>query len=96
MISGEYEPAHSLTEAFVTMLEESALKYVPASRCLSREQEIQSAKPDKKVVILEDHQLRVRTKGGELATDLSNEIRVRNALCVEAWQRTWRAWQPSD
>ena len=62
------------------MLEEGALKYVPPSKCLSREQEIQSTKPDKKVIILEDQQLHVKTKGGELATDLSNELRVHNAL----------------
>ena len=37
-------------------------------------------------MILEDQQLHVKSKGGELATDLSNELRVHNALVGQVWR----------
>ena len=81
-IKGDYEPAHSVVDAFVGMLEESVLKVLPLSRCISRDQELAQAKADKQVVVLENHQLQVKptpkTLTGEAS--LSNELRVHNAM----------------
>lgn len=50
-IQGEYEPAHIVVDFFTTMLEESAPKYLPLSKCISREQELPSRKADKRIVV---------------------------------------------
>ena len=79
-ISGDHEPGYSLIDNYATMMEESTFKIIPLSRCISREQELQAAKSDKKIVELEDHQLQVKDKSVELAADLGNELRVQLAF----------------
>ena len=77
---GNYEPAHSVVDSFVAMLEESVLRVLPLSKCISREQELAMAKQDKQVVVLENHQLQVKAKSLENEASLSNELRVHNAM----------------
>ena len=79
-ISGDYEPAHAVVDAFVNMLEESILKVLPLSKCISRDQELKQAKADKQMVVLENHQLHVKAKTLENESSLSNELRVHNAM----------------
>eukprot|EP00435_Cladocopium_sp_Y103_P006180 s2711_g2.t1 len=79
-ITGDYEPAHCVIDAFAAMLEEGALRHFPLSRCVSRELEMLSIKSDKQVVLLEGHQLQVRPKGAELSSEFGNELRVHQAM----------------
>ncbi len=79
-ITGDHEPGYSLIDMYATMMEESTFKIIPLSKCISREQELQSAKSDKKIVVLEDHQLQIKEKNAELAADLSSELRVQLAF----------------
>eukprot|EP00435_Cladocopium_sp_Y103_P074630 s23_g50.t1 len=79
-ISGEYEPGHCVIDAFASMLEEGVMKVFPLSKCVSRDQELQSVRVDKQVVLLENQQLHVKTKGAELTADLGSELRVHHAF----------------
>ena len=79
-IQGEYEPAHVVVDFFTTMLEEGAPKYLPLSKCISREQELQSQRSDRRIVVLEDQQLQVKHKAPDLAADLSTDLKVQNAF----------------
>ena len=79
-IQGEYEPAHVVVDFFTTMLEEGAPKYLPLSRCISREQELQSQRSDRRIVVLEDQQLQVKHKAPDLTADLSTDLKVQNAF----------------
>ena len=79
-ISGDYEPAHSVVNAFAQMLDEAVLKVLPLSKCISREQELLSVKQDKQVVHLEGQQLQIRNKTSELTTELGNELKVHQAF----------------
>jgi hypothetical protein len=60
-ITGDYEPAHCIVDFFTTMIEEAAPKYLPLSKCVSREQEQMSQRVDKRIVVLEDQKLQVKT-----------------------------------
>lgn len=80
IISGDYEPAHSVVDAFVAMLEESVLKILPLSKCISREQELAQAKVDKQIVVMENQQLQIKPKTLTGETNLSTELRVHNAM----------------
>ena len=71
---------HGVLDAFASMLEEGVLKVFPLSKCISREQELQSVKADKQVVLLENQQLHLQPKGSELTADLGNELRVHLAF----------------
>jgi len=79
-IQGEYEPAHVVVDFFTTMLEEGAPKYLPLSKCISREQELQSQRHDRRIVVLEDQQLQVKHKAPDLSADLSTDLKVQNAF----------------
>ena len=79
-VSGDYEPGHCVIDAFASMVEEGVLKILPLSKCVSREQELQSVKTDKQVIMLENQQLQVKAKGSDLATDLTSELRVHMAF----------------
>jgi len=79
-VSGDYEPGHCAIDAFAGMLEESVLKFWPLSKCVSREQELQSVKADKQVIMLENQQLQVKARSTELTADLGNELRVHMAF----------------
>ena len=79
-VTGEYEPGHAVIDAFAGMLEEGALKHWPLSKCISREQEMQSVRVDKQVILLENQQLQIKPKGAELTADLGTELRVHHAF----------------
>ncbi len=79
-IQGEYEPAHVVVDFFTTMLEECAPKYLPLSKCISREQELQSQRNDRRIVVLEDQQLQVKNRSPESTADLSTDLKVQNAF----------------
>ena len=79
-VSGDFEPGHCVIDAFAAMLEEGVLKIFPLSKCVSREQELQSVRADRQVVILENQQLQVKTRSTELTADLGNELRVHHAF----------------
>ena len=80
VIQGDYEPAHSVVDFFTTMLEECAPKYLPLSKCISREQELQTMKVDRRIVVLEDQQLQVKSRAPDVSADLSTDLKVQNAF----------------
>jgi len=77
VIQGDYEPAHSVVDFFTTML---APKYLPLSKCISREQELQTMKVDKRIDVIEDQQLQVKNKAPEAHADLTTDLKVQNAF----------------
>lgn len=79
-IQGDYEPGHCVADFFTTMLEEAAPKYLALSKCISREQELQSLKADKRIVVLEDQQLQIKSKAPDFSADLSTDLKVQNAF----------------
>ena len=79
-IQGDYEPAHAVVDFFTTMLEECAPRYLPLSKCISREQELQSQRVDKRIVVLEDQQLQVKNRAPDAVADLSTDLKVQNAF----------------
>ena len=79
-IQGDYEPGHSVVDFFTTMLDECSAKYLPLSKCISREQELQTMKADKRIVVLEDQQLQVKNRAPEATADLSTDLKVQNAF----------------
>ena len=79
-VSGDYEPGHCVIDAFASMLEEGVLKIYPLSKCISREQELQSVRTDKQVILLENQQLQIKPQGVELSANLGNELRVHLAF----------------
>ena len=79
-IQGDHEPGYSLIDSYASMMEESTFRYIPLSKCISREQELHAFKADKKIVVMENQQLQVKDKNVELSADLSNELRVQLAI----------------
>ena len=79
-VKGDLEPAHCVVDAYISMVEESCLKILPLSKCISRDQELNHAKVDKSIVTIENHQLQVRPKELEVFADLSTELRVQHAF----------------
>ena len=79
-ITGDYEPAHSIVDFFTTMIEESAPKYLPLSKCISREQELMSQRVDKRIVVLEDQKLQVKSNAPDITADLSTDLKLQNAF----------------
>ena len=79
-IHGETEPANSLVDMFCQMIEQSCLRYVGLSHCVSREHELSAQRTEKQVLVLEKKEIHARPKHLELAADTSSELRVHNAL----------------
>ena len=48
-ISGPLEPAHALYDLCTSMIEKNEISYISPTRCLSRQQELAGAKPDKEL-----------------------------------------------
>eukprot|EP00434_Breviolum_minutum_P036637 symbB.v1.2.032470.t1/scaffold3898.1/size48671/2 len=48
-ISGPLEPAHALYDLCTSMIEKNQISYISPARCLSRQQELAGAKPDKEL-----------------------------------------------
>lgn len=79
-ITGVYEPAHCVIDAYAQMVSDGAIRILPLSRCISREQELHSVKNDRSVITLEGQQLHVRNKGSEATADISTELKVHMAF----------------
>ena len=79
-IHGETEPANSLVDLFCQMVEQSCLRYVALSRCVSREHELGAQRTERQVLVLENKEIHARPKLADLAADTSSELRVHNAL----------------
>ena len=79
-ITHEYEPSHSTIDAFAAMLQDGSIKILPLSKCISRDQELHSEKADKHVLHLEGNQIQVKNQQHDLASDLSNELKVHQAF----------------
>lgn len=54
-ISGPLEPAHSLFDLCMTIMETEEIRYISPTKCLSRQQELSGAKPDKEVQLDPTH-----------------------------------------
>eukprot|EP00435_Cladocopium_sp_Y103_P075269 s92_g55.t1 len=80
VITGDFEPAHSVVGVFTTMIEEAAPKYLPLSKCVSREQELLSQRVDKRIVVLEDQKLQVKNNAPDITADLSTDLKLQNAF----------------
>jgi len=76
-IQGEHEPG---LDFFTTMLDECAPKYLPFSKCISREQELQTMKADKRIIVLEEQQLQAKNRAPKATADLSTGLKVANAF----------------
>ena len=48
-INGPLEPAHGLYDLCASMIEKNEISYISPTRCLSRQQELAGAKPDKEL-----------------------------------------------
>eukprot|EP00435_Cladocopium_sp_Y103_P001659 s5096_g1.t1 len=83
-ITGDYEPAHSVEDFFATMIEEAAPKYLPLSKCVSREQELMSPRVDKRIAVLEDPKLQVKNNAPDITADLSKDLKLQNAFIRRA------------
>ena len=80
VITGDYEPAHSVVDFFTTMIEESAPKYLPLSKCISRAQALRSQRVVKRIVVLEDQKLQVKNNAPDISADLSTDLKLQNAF----------------
>ena len=76
---GEYEPSYDLVDQFVKMADECCLRYMPPDRCISRDDELAAHRQDKKLVLAEG-ELVMTDKPVDVAADISNELRLHNAL----------------
>ena len=79
-ITGPLEPSYHLVDLFCQMQEDSCLRYVPLSKCTSREQEIASMRSDKQIVTVENAQLCTKSKQAEVTVDVSTELKVVEAM----------------
>ena len=75
---------NSVVDFFATMIEEAAPKYLPFSKCVSREQELMSQRVDKRTVALEDQKLQVKNTSPDITADLSTDLKLQNAF-HQAW-----------
>ena len=62
------------------MLQDGSIKILPLSKCISRDQELHSEKADKHVLHWEGNQIQVKNQQHDLASDLSNELKVHQAF----------------
>ena len=82
-ILGEYE---LLVDFLTTMSKECAPCY---TKNISTEQELQSQRVDKRIVVLEDQQLQVESHAPDAVADLSTSLEVQNAFIrrgLACWQ----------
>jgi hypothetical protein len=80
VISGPLEPSHALIDFVFAMKESEVLKYVDPVKCTSRDQELVGVKKEQGVKVASSGQIVLQEKDQDLATDISTEFRLRNAL----------------
>lgn len=66
-ISGPLEPAHSLYDLAMAIFESEEVRYIPPSKCLSRQQELAGQKPEKEVDAV---------KGSLIVKDVQNKQEI--------------------
>ncbi|CAE7811218.1 unnamed protein product [Symbiodinium sp. CCMP2592] len=79
-ITGSFEPSHVLIDAAFGMVADSSVRYLPPSKCSSREQEILSERRDDTLFRLEATALKAAKKPVLPKVDLGNELRLYQAL----------------
>lgn len=68
-IEGALEPAHALYDLCMTIYESEEIRYIPPSRCLSRQQELAGQKPEKEVQL-------DAVKGSLIVKDVQNKQEI--------------------
>ncbi|CAE7573067.1 unnamed protein product [Symbiodinium sp. CCMP2592] len=79
-ITGSFEPSHVPIDAAFGMVADSSVRYLPPSKCSSREQEILSERRDDTLFRLEATALKAAKKPVLPKVDLGNELRLYQAL----------------
>eukprot|EP00438_Fugacium_kawagutii_P027861 Skav203259 [mRNA] locus=scaffold2987:6867:8090:+ [translate_table: standard] len=76
-ITGPLEPAHALYDLCMTIYETEEMRYIPPSKCLSRQQELAGMKPEKEVQL-------DAAKGSLVIKDVQNkqEITISSDLAL--------------
>ena len=79
-ISKALEPGHAMLDSTSHQAESKILKYMPPSRCASREQEMMSNKSSAKLLEIEGSQLKVKENDKGLFIENNTEFLVYQAL----------------
>ena len=81
-ITGELQPSYALIDIAAGMLESNSVVWIPPSKCVKRETEIQMAATKEKssVVSVEQHVLKVTAAEDNLKVDCSTELELQWAL----------------
>ena len=79
-ISGPMEPSNHLVDQFCQMAEEACVRYIPLSKCSSREQEIASQRTDKQILTIENSHVCAKPKVVETSVDVSTDLKVMQAF----------------
>ena len=79
-ISKALEPGHAMLDSTSHQAESKILKYMPPSRCASREQEMMSNKSSAKLLEIEGSQLKVKENDNGLFIEHNTEFLVYQAL----------------
>ena len=84
-ISGPLEPAHSLYDLCMTILETEEIRYIPPSKCLSRQQELAGLKPEKEVQLdASKGSLVIKESQSKQEISLSSDLALFQALSRRA------------
>ena len=79
-IDAHLEPAHTLVDATVQQVEESSLRYIALTECVSREMELLNQRKDLAIEFSSDGTMKLSRKQKEIRMDISGELRVRMAM----------------
>ena len=84
-LSGPLEPSFWLYDSFSAMLDSGELKYIAPNKCLTRQQEIAGAKPEK-LIKLDEHKsgLVVKDAAPEQEVSVTSDLALFQALCRRA------------
>ena len=79
-LEGPLLPAHSLVDKVCQQLEDSQLKYVPISECISRDQEMLGVKKMQSIALDSNGSLKLHTADSSAKADLTSDLKVREAF----------------
>ena len=80
-VGGQFEPSHALVDSCAAMIRDQAIRYIPPSRCSSRDAEVTSVRRDDSLIRLENNALKVGGKTPTVRVDLTSDLRVYQAVC---------------
>ena len=84
-IAGPLEPAHSLYDLCMTIFETEEIRYISPSKCLSRQQELATLKPEKEVQLdAEKGSLVVKEVTNQKEISISSDLALFQALTRRA------------